>query len=100
MIALTVDSETVERGMGMFKCTLELHHDVNYQNTINLHFGRQDLYFFNLKSLTKKNRRFFCFKDDVSIHKDDLNSGSLALNCKFVQLYLVSFPEMQHFRSK
>ena len=35
MISISVDFETIERGKGIFKCSLELHLDVNYQNIIH-----------------------------------------------------------------
>ena len=34
MVIIVVDLETIEKGFGIFKCPLELHHDLNYQGII------------------------------------------------------------------
>ena len=34
MVIIVVDLETIEKGYGIFKCPLELHHDLNYQGII------------------------------------------------------------------
>ena len=34
MITIVIDFETIDKGYDLFKCPLELHHDVNYQAII------------------------------------------------------------------
>ena len=34
-MSISVDFETIQQGMGIFKCPFELHLDANYQNIIH-----------------------------------------------------------------